>query len=81
MSNFDIETPGTQAAAEAAEEKAIIDRAMLRPDPRAYLARLFRISPGAGKAKRDRLLALVEQRIEETSRHSSQEPINGGSKA
>lgn len=81
MSNFDIETPDTQAAAEAAEETAIVDRAMLRPNPRAYLATLFRISPGAGQAKRDRLLALVEQRIEETGRGYPQETINGGSKA
>jgi len=81
MSNFDIETPDTQAAAEAAEEKAILDRAMLRPDPRAYLAKLFRISPGAGQAKRDRLLALVEQRIEEKGKGYPQDTINGGSKA
>lgn len=80
MSNFDIETPDSQAAAEEAEAKAIIDRAMLRPNPRAYLATLFRISPGAGQAKRDRLLALVEQRIKETGRSYPKEPINGGSK-
>ncbi|CAN7569102.1 hypothetical protein [Acidovorax delafieldii] len=81
MINFDIETPDTQEAAEAAEEKAIADRAMLRPNPRAYLASLFRISPGAGQAKRDRLRGLVEQRIEDTGRHYSKVPLNGGSKA
>jgi len=75
MSYFDIETPESQAANEAVEEKAIIDRAMLRPNPHAYLATLFRISPGAGPAKRDRLAALLAQRIEEAQAQASLQPV------
>lgn len=78
MRNFDIETPDSQAAAEAAEEKAIIDRAMCRPNPSAYLAKLFRISPGAGQAKRDRLSALLAQRIEEKRAVATAQGLSAG---
>lgn len=62
--HFDIETLEGQAAAEAAEDKALIDRAMKHEIPGEWLTKVFRVG-GVAKARQERLRGMVAQRVEQ----------------
>lgn len=55
--HFDIETHDGQAAAEAADDKALIDRAMKHENPGDWLAKVFHV--GGVSPERSRRVRLL----------------------
>ena len=61
--HFEIETPESQVAAEAADDKAFIERALKREFPGEWLSKAFRVG-GVSKTRQERLRGMFAQRVE-----------------
>ena len=64
MHTFDIETPESQAAAEAQDDEALVARALKREFPGEFLAKCFRIG-NVSKQRQERVRTLLARRVEQ----------------
>ncbi|BBA45139.1 hypothetical protein BCO37747_08166 [Burkholderia contaminans] len=61
-----IETPESQSAAEAADDKALVDLALKKDCPANWLAKACRVGCVAA-GRRERLRAMLSQRLAESA--------------
>jgi len=77
MNYCDIETPESQAVAEAEEDSALVARALKREFPGEWLTKAFRIGC-VSKARQERVRNLLAQHVEQVDMATAEGGLSHG---